>query len=141
MPAKPDFPKQMIRIPILHQHPLQGPLTSVMDTVPLEFVPEDRGDFDYPVQVVQFGKDLSIIALGNEVVVDYVLRLKRELGGKGRPVIWVAGYSNVYSGYIPSRRVLLEGGYEARSRPWKPTLEERIIAKAHELYESVNNSP
>jgi len=123
-----------------HQHPIHGPLKSVMETVPLQFVPKGREDFDYPVQVIQFGKDLSIITLGNEVVIDYVLRLKRELGGEGRPVIWVAGYSNVYSGYIPSRRVLLEGGYEARSRPWKPTLEERIIAKAHELFNRVNGS-
>jgi hypothetical protein len=29
--------------------------------------------------------------------------------------------------------VLLEGGYEASSRPWKPTLEERIVGKVHEL--------
>ena len=49
--------------------------------------------------------------------------------------IWVAGYSNSYSGYVPSKRVLLEGGYEASSRPWKPTLEERIIDKVHELIE------
>jgi hypothetical protein len=37
-------------------------------------------------------------------------------------------------GYIPSRRVLVEGGYEAESRPWNPMLEERIVAKVHELY-------
>ena len=53
-------------------------------------------------------------------------------------MIWVVGYSNVYSGYIPSKRVLLEGGYEARSRPWKDTLEERIIVKVHELFREVN---
>ena len=51
---------------------------------------------------------------------------------------WVAGYSNVMEGYIPSRRVLLEGGYEAESRPWNPTLEERIVAKVHELYGRLN---
>jgi hypothetical protein len=53
-------------------------------------------------------------------------------------VIWVAGYSNVYSGYIPSKRVLLEGGYEAKSRPWKDALEERIINKVHELFGRLN---
>jgi hypothetical protein len=41
-------------------------------------------------------------------------------------------------GYIPSRRVLLEGGYEAESRPWNPTLEERIVSKVHELYGRLN---
>lgn len=121
-----------------HQNELSGPLKTVMERVDLEFKPEDRADFAYPVQVIQFGEGLSIITLGNEVVIDYSLRLKRELGRKDGPVIWVAGYSNVYSGYIPSKRVLEEGGYEARSRPWKPTLEERIIGKVHELFGRVN---
>ena len=93
----------------------------------------DRDDFAYPVQVIRLGDDLMLVALGNEVVVDYSLRLKRELSKKDGPAIWVAGYSNVYDGYIPSRRVLLEGGYEARSRPWKPELEQRIIGQVHEL--------
>ena len=121
-----------------HQNQIQGPLKSVMEMVSLEFRTKDRENFEYPVQVIQFGNDLSLITLGNEVVIDYVLRLKRELGKADGPVIWVAGYSNVYSGYIPSKRVLLEGGYEARSRPWKDALEERIIAKVHELFGKVN---
>ena len=121
-----------------HQNQIQGPLKYVMEPVSLEFTTKDRDDFEYPVQVIQFGNDLSLITLGNEVVIDYVLRLKRELGKVDGPVIWVAGYSNVYSGYIPSKRVLLEGGYEARSRPWKDTLEERIIVKVHELFREVN---
>lgn len=121
-----------------HQQRIKGPLQTVMQTVDLEFRPEDRDDFPYPVQVVQFGNDLSIVTLGNEVVVDYSLRLKRELGNEEGPVIWVAGYSNVYSGYIPSKRVLLEGGYEAKSRPWKPELEERIVARVHELFGKLN---
>ena len=111
-----------------------------METVSLEFRTKDREDFEYPVQVIQFGNDLSMITLGNEVVIDYVLRLKRELGKTDGPVIWVAGYSNVYSGYIPSKRVLLEGGYEALSRPWKDTLEERIIVKVHELFGKLNKT-
>ncbi len=116
-----------------HQRPLHGPLRSMLDTVDLEFAIPDRPDFAYPVQVIRFGNDLMLVALGTEVVVDYALRLKRELTNPDGPAIWVAGYSNVYSGYIPSRRVLLEGGYEARSRPWNPTLEERIVGKVHEL--------
>jgi hypothetical protein len=116
-----------------HQRPIHGLLSSALETVDLEFATPDRPDFAYPVQVIRFGNDLMLVALGNEVVVDYALRLKRELAKPDGPAIWVAGYSNVYSGYIPSRRVLLEGGYEARSRPWKPSLEERIVGKVHEL--------
>ncbi len=121
-----------------HQRVLSGPLQSMMETVELEFTEESgREPASYPVQVLQFGKDLSLIALANEVVVDYSLRLKSELGDRGSE-IWVAGYSNGYDGYIPSKRVLEEGGYEAQSRPWKPSLEERIISKTHSLFDRLN---
>ncbi len=41
-----------------------------------------RNEKDKPhrrIQVIKFGNDLMLIALGNEVVVDYSLRLKAEL--------------------------------------------------------------
>jgi hypothetical protein len=43
----------------------------------------------------------------------------------------VAGYCNAYFGYIPSNRVLKEGGYEADG--WKTPIEEPIVSKALEL--------
>jgi hypothetical protein len=121
-----------------HQHPLRGTIQSIYGTVDLDFTDLQRPAFAYPVQVVQFGKDLAIVALSSETVVDYSLRLKSELGTPAGPAIWIAGYSNVMEGYIPSRRVLLEGGYEAESRPWNPALEERIVAKVHELFSRLN---
>lgn len=93
-----------------------------------------------PVQVIHFGDDLLLVALGGETCVDYSLRLKKEFAGPA--AVWIAGYSNDVMGYIPSRRVRLEGGYEAETAmrfsashpgPWAPTLEEKIIGKAHEL--------
>lgn len=122
-----------------HQRPIHGLLSSVLETVDLEFATPDRADFAYPVQVIRFGNDLMLVALGTEVVVDYALRLKSELTQAEGAAVWIAGYSNVYSGYIPSKRVLLEGGYEANSRPWKPTLEERIVGKVHELVKHRTN--
>jgi neutral ceramidase len=62
-----------------------------------------------PIQVWAFGQDLTLIALGGEVVVDYAIRLKQELANS-HP--WIAGYSNDVFGYVPSRRVWKEGGYE-----------------------------
>lgn len=128
---------------VTEQTPIHGPLKTALKTVDLEFTTKDRPPFPYPIQILQFGNKLCLVALGTEVVVDYSLRLKRELAERGpagsaSPAIWVAGYSNAYSGYIPSKRVLLEGGYEAKSRPWKPELEERIIATTHELYDRFN---
>lgn len=89
-----------------------------------------RGTYPYPVQTWQLGKDLTWVGLGGEVVVDYSLRLKRELGP-----MWVAGYSNDVMAYIPSLRVLKEGGYEGAGAMvyyglptvWSPRIEELIV--------------
>jgi len=62
------------------------------------------------VQVWRFGRDLTLVALAGEVGVDYALELKKEFGG-GR--IWPVAYANEVPCYIPSERVLQEGGYEA----------------------------
>jgi len=94
--------------------------------------------YPYLVQVIQFGDDLTMVALAGEVVVDYSLRFKRELAG---PAIWVAGYSNDVFGYIPSVRILKEGGYEAGGAmlytplpgPFAPSVEQRIVKTVHEL--------
>jgi hypothetical protein len=67
---------------------------------------------DYPIQVWDFGKDLVMIFLAGEVVVDYAIRLKQELG---EDRVWVNAYANDMPCYIPSLRVLKEGGYEAES--------------------------
>jgi hypothetical protein len=94
--------------------------------------------YPYPVQVWQFGEGLTLIALGGEVVVDYSLRFKTEFGPEDT---WVAGYSNDVMGYIPSRRVLKEGGYEGgdamvnygRPGPLGEAVEEVIAGKVREL--------
>jgi len=66
--------------------------------------------FPYPVQAVRFGDDLTLLAMSGETVVDYALRAKREFSGEN---LIMAGYCNAVQCYIPSRRILQEGGYEA----------------------------
>lgn len=91
----------------------------------------------YPVQVWTFGSSLAMIFLAGEVVVDYSLRLKREFGSHR---VWVNAYSNDMPCYIPSLRVLKEGGYEAETamigyeKPSKFTedVEERIMNTIYE---------
>jgi neutral ceramidase len=97
-----------------------------------------RTTYPYLVQVVRFGDDLTMVALAGEVVVDYSLRLKSELLGRA---VWVAAYSNDVFGYVPSLRVLKEGGYEAGDAmlytdlpgPFAPSVEELLVTKVHEL--------
>jgi hypothetical protein len=101
-------------------------------------------EYPYPVEVWQFSQDLTLIALGGEVVVDYDLRLKKELGAEK---LWVAGYSNDVFAYIPSLRVLKEGGYEGggamiyygQPGPFAPSVEETIIGKVHDLIRRVRS--
>lgn len=74
----------------------------------------DRGEsipntVPYLIQTWSFGSDLSIVFLAGEVVVDYSTRLKREFAGAP---IWVTAYANGVPCYIPSERILDEGGYE-----------------------------
>lgn len=63
----------------------------------------------YPVQAVRFANDLTILALSDEVVVDYSLAMKKEFVNEN---LIVAGYCHEVMCYIPSRRIIKEGGYE-----------------------------
>ncbi len=91
--------------------------------------------YPYPVQTWKLGSDVTWLFLGGEVVVDFPLRLKGELAGTKT---WVAGYTNDVMAYIPSRRVLLEGGYEGGGAMvyyglptvWTPEVETKIVAEA-----------
>ena len=90
-----------------------------------------------PIQVWRLG-GLALIALGGEVVTDYALRLKREHASAG---LWVAAYCNDVSCYVPSGRVLQEGGYEGggamiyygRPGPFDTSVEQRIVTTAGRL--------
>ncbi len=102
-----------------------------------------RGTYPYPVQVWRVGDDLDWVALGGEVVVDYALRLKKEMAaGK----TWVTAYANDVMAYIPSLRVLKEGGYEGGGAMlyyglptvWSPRVEDMIVAAVHELAQRVS---
>jgi hypothetical protein len=97
--------------------------------------------YPYPVQVWKLGDNLNWLFLGGVVVVDYSLRLKTELGPKQ---LWVASYTNDVMGYIPSRRVLGEGGYEGgESRiyyglpaVWAEHVEQTIVDAVHKIVEA-----
>ena len=87
---------------------------------------------------MRFGGSLSLIALSGETVVDYALRLRREFADTS---IWGAGYCNEVFAYVPSERVLAEGGYEGGGAmkyfgihgPFRPGLEDRIVQRVHAL--------
>jgi len=156
--------------------PIAGPLKTIFRLTELKLAPKSRQDFeaelkstlpagvrraemmikaldagrkidriDYPVQAIRFGKTLTLIALGGEATVDYGLRIQREYPGE--PII-TAGYSNDVMCYIPSLRVLKEGGYEAndsmiyygQSGPFAEDVEDRVFAAVHQVMKDIGRS-
>jgi neutral ceramidase len=65
-----------------------------------------------PLAAVRVGEDLTFLLMGGEVVVDYARRFKRLLADD-HP--WVVGYAYETPCYIPSARLIKEGGYETES--------------------------
>jgi hypothetical protein len=101
----------------------------------------DRGEkppehYTAPLTVWQFGRDLTLVGLSGEVVVDYVSDLEKALGPNR---LWLAAYCNDVFGYLPSARVLSEGGYETRGLYsggagfFDPKAEEVVVRKVREL--------
>jgi len=101
----------------------------------------DRGEqllqaIDYPIQTVALGDRLLIVFLAGEVCVDYSLRLKKELDSSR---LWINAYSNDFACYVPSERLVQEGGYGGGAEtPYfalpatlQAGLEQQIIDEVH----------
>jgi hypothetical protein len=79
-------------------------------------------------------------------VADYSLKFKATYGWNNT---WVSGYNNDLLSYVPSLRVLREGGYEGvtgmyeygHRAPYTETVEEQITRKAEELVGRVRKTP
>ncbi|HUV13605.1 MAG TPA: hypothetical protein VMY18_08165, partial [Acidobacteriota bacterium] len=159
--------------------PVSGRLTTAFDTVPVKFqapptksewqtrleesnpyrrrhaefflnLLEKEGsipdEYSYPIQLWSFGEELLLVGLAGEVVVDYGIRLRKEFPNRD---LWVAGYSNDVFAYIPSARILGEGGYEAEDSmiyygqpgPFEPSVEEIIVDKVHRMSQKLTVAP
>ncbi|MGH7192396.1 MAG: neutral/alkaline non-lysosomal ceramidase N-terminal domain-containing protein [Candidatus Saccharimonadales bacterium] len=101
----------------------------------------DRGEtlpteYECPFTVWQFGDDLTLVGLPGEVVVDYLKLIERAIGPNQ---LWVAAYANDVFGYLPSARVLEEGGYETRGLYtggvgyFAPSAQDVVVARVREL--------
>jgi neutral ceramidase len=116
--------------------------------------------YSAPLQVISFGNEALLIALSGEPVVDWALSLKAAFNQADRskaeqaqslrsgfPHVWVAGYCNDMFGYLPTCRVLAEGGYEAGRAtlwswlpaPFTADVEERIMTATHRLVQLVSS--
>lgn len=95
---------------------------------------EIRTEFPYHVGAIGFGTDLALVTLGGEVPVGYAHQIKERLEGD----VAVAGCTNQGYVYVPTARILREGGYEATwvflywqyPAPLNPLVEERVTETA-----------
>lgn len=93
---------------------------------------------EYEISTWSFGDALNCVFLPGEVSVDYAVRLKSELDWTR---LWIQAWSNDVPCYIPSRRLLSEGGYESdfsmiyydRPNRFHPDVEDRIVGAVREL--------
>jgi hypothetical protein len=97
-----------------------------------------------PIAAWQFGDDLTLVALSGEVVADYVTFIVNALG----PLkLWVAAYCNDVFGYLPSARVIEEGGYETRGVYYgdagffAPQAQDVVTKTVRDLAEKVGRPP
>ena len=117
--------------------PVEGRIHSAFKLTRLALA--NMKQIDYPVQVVRFTKGFTLVALGGEVVVDYSLSISR-LFPQER--LMIAGYSNDVMCYIPSLRVLREGGYEGGDSmkwygldaPFAEDVEQRVTDTVREVF-------
>ncbi|HOY57346.1 MAG TPA: neutral/alkaline non-lysosomal ceramidase N-terminal domain-containing protein [Verrucomicrobiota bacterium] len=85
-----------------------------------------------PVSILRFGDDLTFIVMGGEVVVDYARRFKRLLANDNP---WPVGYAYEVPCYIPTARLIKEGGYESDSSmiyygfygPFQTSVEDKLV--------------
>lgn len=67
--------------------------------------------YSAPIGLWQFGTDWTLVALSGEVPSEYVPLIEKALGSES---VWVAAYCNDTFGYLPTAKIIREGGYETR---------------------------
>ena len=92
----------------------------------------------YTISTWTLGDDLAMVFLAGEVVVDYAIRMKSEFDAKR---LGITAYANDVPCYIPSKRILREGGYEAdrsmiyygKPTRFAPPVEDLIVETVQRL--------
>jgi hypothetical protein len=91
-----------------------------------------------PLAALRLGDELTFLLAGGEMVVDYSRRIKRALADD-HP--WTIGYAYEVPCYIPSARLIKEGGYETESSlvyygyygPFRGSIESLLLTRLEGL--------
>ncbi len=133
LPIKPAPPREQLEEMIKGPSYIAFNARQMLETL-------DKGEslpteYSAPIAVWQFGNDLTLVALPGEVVNGYVPLVETVLGPRK---LWIAAYSNDCFGYLPTAKVLAEGGYETRclyTVPgfFPPEVEGVVLAKVRQI--------
>ncbi len=134
-PAPPEELRQIVAKGPSYRQPVARQILAA-----LERGEKPATHYAAPLAVWQFGEDLTLVGFPGETVVDFVALTERAIG----PLrLWIAGYCNDVFGYLPSARVVEEGGYETRGAYYgsagffSPAAQDALIVKVRELAEKV----
>ena len=78
--------------------------------------------------------EVGFVTIPGEPFTDIGVEIKK---CEGYGVILPCAITNGYEGYFPSPSAFAEGGYEARTSPYKDDIAERIVTSAKKLLESL----
>jgi hypothetical protein len=92
----------------------------------------------FPIECWTFGKDLAMVFLADEMLSGYSLRIREELG---TDKLWINAYTNDVKAYVPTKKVIPEGGYEVESNMYyydhpfrfSSDIEDIIIKAVHNI--------
>ena len=87
-----------------------------------------------PVTVLKLG-DIAIVGFGGEPFTQYARAIREAFPEKN---VITACCANGYQGYLPTKKAFEEGGYEAGSSPFTPTIEADCVAAAVRLINELN---
>ncbi len=108
--------------------------------------------YSAPIAAWSFGNDLTIVAFPTETVSEYAINLRAKYPDEP---LWVSGYNNDLFGYIPTAKIVREGGHETigvTTWLWGTDLKNQVglfsenvekvmMDRASELIKELNNKP
>ncbi len=93
-----------------------------------------------PIAAWSFGNDLTIVAFPTETVSEYALKLRAKYPEEP---LWVSAYNNDLSGYIPTAKIVREGGHETigvTTWLWGTDLENQVGLYSEKVEEVMLNT-
>lgn len=95
-----------------------------------------NGKVNLSVKLISVG-EICFVALSGEPVVEYGLKIEEFLKKLGFANVFVLGFSDGDAGYIPTKEMFSQGGYEVKESALLPACEKEILEGVTKLAEKL----